>query len=62
MVMEIFQLDSIKCGFAFIWEYILTDNPTNTYEFNTYWGNWTKTAVEFVEEHMEAFKNKITAL
>ncbi|MCI8646980.1 MAG: phosphotransferase [Firmicutes bacterium] len=62
MVMEIFQLVSIKCGFAFIWEYILTDNPTNTYEFNTYWGNWTKTAVEFVEEHMEAFKNKITAL
>lgn len=59
MVMEIYQLVSIKCGFAFIWEYILTDNPTNTYEFNTYWGNWTKTALEFVEEHMEEFKNRI---
>lgn len=58
-VLDIFQLVSIHCGFYYIWDYILNDNPTNTYEFNTYWGNWTKTAIEYVEEHMEEFKKKI---
>ena len=59
MVMDMFCLVSIHCGFYYIWDYIINDNPSNTYEFNTFWGNWTKTALEFVEEHMEEFRKRI---
>ena len=59
MLPEIYQLVSIRCGFYNIWVYILTDNPSNKNEYNTYWGNWSKTAMEFVEEHMEEFKEKL---
>lgn len=59
MVMDMFCLVSIHCGFYYIWDYIINDNPSNTYEFNTFWGNWTKTALEFAEEHMEEFRKRI---
>lgn len=59
MVMKVFELTSIKCGFAYIWDYIINDNPTNTYDFNVYWGNWTKSIIEFVEVHMDEFNQKI---
>lgn len=59
MLMKVFELTSIKCGFAYIWDYIVNDTPTNTYEFNVYWGNWTKSIIEFVEEHIDEFDQKI---
>lgn len=59
LIFDIFKLVSIHCGFYYIWDYILNDNPTNTYEFNTYWGNWTKTAIEYVEKHIDEFKRRI---
>ncbi|MBR0456906.1 MAG: phosphotransferase [Firmicutes bacterium] len=61
MVIDIFEIVSIHCGFYYIWEYIVDDNPTNTYEFNTFWGNWTKTAIDYVEDHRDAFEKAITA-
>lgn len=59
LLLDLFQLVTINCGFYIIWVYILEDNPTNTNEFNIFWGNWTKTALEFVEEHYDEFKRKI---
>lgn len=59
LLLDLFQLVTINCGFYIIWVYILEDNPSNTNEFNTFWGNWTKTALEFVETHYDEFKRKI---
>ena len=61
MVIDIFEIVSIHCGFYYIWEYIVDDNPTNTYEFNTFWGNWTKTAIDYVEDHLDEFEKAIIA-
>ena len=59
LIPEIFQLVSIRFGFYNPWLLILTDNPTATNEYCQFWGNWSKTAMEFVEEHMEEFKQKL---
>lgn len=56
---EIFQLVSMRFGFYNPWLLIITDNPTTCDEYNMYWGNWGKTAIEFVEEHMDEFKKKL---
>lgn len=59
MLPEIFQLVSMRFGFYNPWLLILTDNPTACDEYNIYWGNWGKTAIEFVETHMGEFKSKL---
>lgn len=59
LIPEIFQLISIRFGFYNPWLLILTDNPTATNEYCQFWGNWAKTAMEFVEEYKEEFKAKL---
>ncbi len=59
MVMDFFPLVSIMCGFYYIWDYILHGNTTNSCDYYIYWGNWTKTIMEYLEEHMDEFKARI---
>lgn len=59
MLPEIFQLVAMRFGFYNPLLLIATDNPTASDEYELYWGNWGKTAIEFVEDHMEEFKNKL---
>lgn len=59
MLPEIFQLVSMRFGYYNPWLLIMQDNPSSSPEYNLYWGNWGKTAIEFVEEHMEEFKAKL---
>lgn len=56
---EIFQLVAMRFGFYNPLLLIATDNPAASDEYELYWGNWGKTAIEFVESHMEEFKNKL---
>lgn len=59
LVMDIFGLASIHCGFYYIWDYILNDNSTNTVEYYKFWGDWTRTALEFAEEHDDEFRSRL---
>lgn len=60
-VMDFFPLVSIMCGFYYIWDYILNGNTANSCSYYIYWGNWTKTIMEFLEDHMAEFKERINA-
>lgn len=59
-IMDFFPLVSIMCGFYYIWDYILHGNTTNSSDYYMYWGNWTKTIMEYLECHMDEFKSRIT--
>ena len=58
-IMEIYELVSIHMGFYYIWDYIMHDNPSNTFAFNKYWGEWTMTALEYVEKNMQHIRDEI---
>lgn len=59
MVMDFFPLVSIMCGFYYIWDYILHGNTANSCDYYIYWGNWTKTIMEFLEDNMDEFKDRL---
>lgn len=59
MVVDFFVFASIMCGFYYIWDYIIHGNTTNSCEYYIYWGDWTKTAFEFLEQHLDEFCTEI---
>lgn len=59
MLPEIFQLTAMRLGLYNIWTYITTGNPTDSLDYNMFWGKFAVSEIEFVEKNMEKIRDKI---
>lgn len=59
MLPEIFQLVAMRLGLYNIWTYILTGNPTDSLDYNMFWGKFAVAEMEFVEANIEKIRDRI---
>ena len=59
MLPEIFQLVAMRLGLYNIWTYILTGNPTDSLDYNMFWGKFAVAEIEFVEANIEKIRDRI---